>query len=342
MKIRFVTPQKELRKGGIENAVEGLRGALMDIGVQVVDGADPTDRESVHHFHGLWNPSHTRLTGLLHREGCPYVVSPHGMLEPWAFRHRRWKKLPYFWFFEKRMLLHAESLFVTSELERVNLRRVLRHPQVQVLSLGCRDVRGEDYQAARLRLGWNAEERVMVFLSRVDPKKGLHLLIEALASVPEEKFKWRLVVVGDGPAEYLTRLKRQEQSLRGRLPRIDWKGPIWGENRWRYLQAANLFVLPTHSENFGIAVLEALHAGTPVLTTSGTPWRDYAGYDGITICEPKADSIRAGLMAAISRVESGWSPTDRQRLASWAQENFSWSKLAPQYLEAYQRAGKRL
>lgn len=338
MKVRFLSPPPALQIGGIQNAIEGLRAALGARGAEVLDGADPTDRESLHHFHGLWNPGHSRLAGRLRNAGRPYVVSPHGMLEPWAFRNRRWKKLPYFHLVERRFLTGAASLFVTSEMEKEHLLRVVSHPRVEVLPLGCRDPRGPAYAEARRTLGWKRGDRVMVFLSRVDPKKGLHLLFEALAGLPEVARGWRLVIVGDGPEDYGRELRRRREQLGGRLPPVEWIGPVWGDGRWPYLRGGDLFVLPTHSENFGIAVLEALHAGTPVLTTTGTPWREHGERDGIFICDPTIESIRDRMREVIPALDGDQGESARESLAIWAEEHFAWGNLVKQYEAAYAAA----
>lgn len=335
MKICFITPPLSKQIGGIENAVEGLREALLAQGVEVVQGFNPDDPTAVHHFHGLWDPSHARMASRLRKQGRRYVVSPHGMLEPWAFRHRRWKKVPYFWLIERRFLVGASALFVTSEMEREHLLRVVRHSRVEVLPLGCRDPQAPAREQARKSLGWSPDQKVMLFLSRVDTKKGLHMLFDAIEKLPKVVRLWRLVIVGDGPKDYVAELKRQQQRLGTSLPEIDWVGPVWGDARWPYIQGADLFVLPTHSENFGIAVLEALHAGTPVLTTTGTPWRDHSQTEGIFICDPTVTSIGQCLETAASRLATGWCESDREGLAEWAQTHFAWSNLVKEYQRAY-------
>lgn len=338
MIIRFVTPPIAKQAGGIENAVEGLRAALAQHGVTVRQGGDAGDADAVHHFHGLWDWSHNRLAATLRQRGRPYVVSPHGMLEPWAFRHRRWKKLPYFWLMERRFLLGAKTIFVTSTMEAEHLARVLRHPRVTVLPLGCRDRRDADPATARQALGWPAEERVILFLSRIDVKKGLDLLLHALAGSGGNWSGWRLVVVGGGELDYVAALKSLAAAESARLPPVEWIGPVWGAARWPYLQGADLFCLPTHSENFGIAVLEALHVGTPVLTTDQTPWRDHAGLDGLFIARPEIASLQQSLALARNRIDGHWSGEDRRKLAAWAGEHFAWEKLAAGYVAAYQGA----
>lgn len=339
--VRFVTPPLGKQKGGIENAVEGLRAALQEHEIEVIQGGSRGDAETLHHFHGLWDPSHSRLAAGLRKAGRPYVVSPHGMLEPWAFRHRRWKKLPYFWLVERSFLLGTKAIFVTSAMEAEHLSRVIRHPCVEILPLGCRDRRGPDHSAARVGLGWRQDERVILFLSRIDVKKGLDMLLHALELMRRDWTGWRLVIVGDGDPSYVASVKAMATDAAEHLPALEWAGSIWGDARWPYLQGADLFCLPTHSENFGIAVLEALHAGTPVLTTDQTPWRDHSAIDGMFICKPDVVSICDGLTIAMSRLERGWSARDRDALSIWTEAHFAWENLVVDYVAAYERAASR-
>lgn len=338
MRIRFVSPPVSKQLGGVEHAVEGLRESLLRQGVEVLDGGDPDDTDALHHFHGLWNFSHSRLAAKLHGLGRPYVVSPHGMLEPWALRHRRWKKWPYFRLVEREYLARAQSIFVTGAMEEKNLARVIRHSCVVVIPLGCRDRRQPDHAAARLDLNWPADEHVILYLSRIDVKKGLDMLLQAMDSDDYDWHGWRLVIVGDGDVNYVSSLEAIIAAAGERLPEIEWVGPIWGAARWPYLQAADLFCLPTHSENFGLAVLEALHVGTPVLTTDQTPWVEFGDRAGIFIGKPEVASLQTSLSKARENVGPRWSPDDRRNLAAWADELFAWDKLAPLYVEAYQRS----
>lgn len=339
MIVRFITPPKKLQKGGIENAVEGLREALINAGTKVVDGSDLEDTNAIHHFHGLWNPAHARIATTLRKKGRPYVVSPHGMLEPWAFRNRMWKKLPYFRLVERRFLLGAESLFVTSAMEREHLCRLLYHPRVEVLPLGCHDSQPPAYETARRQLGWTSDQRVMLFLSRIDPKKGLDLLLDALSGMGSNTSQWKLIIVGDGPSNYQKELDLKQKRLSKSLPNIEWIGGVWGRARWKYLQAADVFCLPTHSENFGIAVLESMLVGTPVVTTDQTPWKDFREVHGVSICSTNVPSLTSELLGAMDIAEK-WGDSERSKLGSWAHARFSWDTLANRYLTAYGEAAK--
>ncbi len=283
------------------------------------------------HFHGIWQPAHARLAREARARGVPFVVSPHGMLEPWAWRHKWWKKWPYFLLVERRYLRSASALLATAPAEAARLASMFPGRRIETLPRGMTGAAGPDYAAARHQLGWAEHERVLLFLSRIHVKKGLDLLLRALAETPGAREQTRLVIVGGGEASYLRQLRALAANLP--LPRTDWIGEVWGDDRWKYFQGADLFCLPSHSENFGLAVLEALQVGTPVLTTRATPWAedliDGRGYP----CDATVESVRAALERSFQ--DPPRSSEDRERLAEWARAKFAWSALAPRYLALY-------
>jgi glycosyltransferase involved in cell wall biosynthesis len=331
MKIAFFQPPAAHRVGGVEAAIQGLAAALRFAGAEVT--LDSTGVEAdVAHFHGLWQPQHRRAARGLVARGVPYVVSPHGMLEPWAWRHKRWKKWPYFALFERHYLARAAALLATSEMEARRLRAFFPRQTIASLPLGLSGNAAPDYAASRARFGWAESEFVILFLSRIDPKKGLDLLLQALIGV-REKGGIRLVIVGEGDPKYLAKLRSFAAANVSALPQIDWIGPAWGDARWPYFQGADLFCLPSHSENFGLAVLEACQVGTPVLTSSATPWPELLG-GRATIVDPSSASIQAGLETALQHGKA--SAEARDEFAAWTREQFDWRALAPRYLAFYE------
>ena len=332
MKVLFFTPPAEQRIGGLDAAIDGLRGALERRGIEVGDELPADGGACAAHFHGLWQPAHARLARACRARGIPCVVSPHGMLEPWAWRHKRWKKWPYFHLVEKRHLTRASAVLATAAQEAGRLRGMLPGQRIETLPLGMTGGAKPDYQRARGHLGWTDDERVLLFLSRIHVKKGLDLLLRALASM-ELSAPSRLVIVGDGEPGYVAQLRRFAEENSRALPRIDWVGAVWGEERWKYFQGADLFCLPTHSENFGLAVLEACQVGTPVLTTVETPWaEELAGGRGF-ICAPQSDEVRREL-ARFFFAERG-TPEARAALAEWARTRFHWDALVERYVDFY-------
>jgi glycosyltransferase involved in cell wall biosynthesis len=331
--VAFFTPPAEQRVGGLDAALDGLRQALTRHGITVTDQL-PADRtaEAVAHFHGLWQRPHLRLARDCRARGIPYVVSPHGMLEPWAWRHKWWKKWPYYHLVEKRHLSRANALLATATAEARRLREFLPAQRIETLPLGLTSDARPDYENARAQLGWHPRERVLLFLSRLHVKKGLDLLLRALATMtfPAET---RLVIVGDGEESYVRTLRQLAAQNAASLPPIEWIGAIWGDARWPYFQGADLFCLPTHSENFGLAILEACQVGTPVLTTNETPWaEDLAASRGF-IAKPTVESIRQLLATFFAQPPP--EPAARHALSEWARSKFHWDTLSASYATFY-------
>lgn len=333
MNVHFFTPPPAQRIGGLDAAIDGLRAALVRAGA-TVDETLPENAEGEHlvHFHGLWQLRNVRLAKRCATLKIPYVVSPHGMLEPWAMQHKRWKKWPYFHLIEKRLLSRAAALLATGCLESERLKKLFPGQRIESLPLGMTGDAKPNYEAARTKLGWQPEERVLLFLSRLHVKKGLELLLRALAKV-EPREPTRLVIVGGGDEKYV----RSVRELAGQLtlPRVDWIGEVWGDDRWPYFQGADLFCLPTFSENFGLAVLDACQVGTPALTTSTTPWIEHLADGRGYICEPNEDRIREKIVSIFQLPR--WTPDAREQLADWARSTFHWDALAPRYLACYRR-----
>jgi glycosyltransferase involved in cell wall biosynthesis len=338
MIIHFAEPPAAKRIGGLDAAIRGLENALRNRGIEIKAGnAQDAQRGDIVHFHGLWQFDHGKISSRLAKRGVTMVVSPHGMLEPWAWRHRWWKKWPYYWVFERQHLHRANALLATAASEAQRLQQMLPSQRIDALPLGLTDESAvPDYDSARRILGWESDETIFLFLSRLHPKKGLDLLLQALAKV-ELPSKSRLVVVGGGDSKYIDTVHSLAESLRTQLPRIDWIGEVWGQSRWPYFQGANLFCLPTHSENFGLAVLEACQVGTPALTTTTTPWSQWLTAGRGFIAEPTVESIAKQLRNYLDR--PGDSSYRRADLAQWTHDQFSWRSLAPRFEEFYRSLG---
>ena len=337
--VHFVEPPAELRVGGLDAAIRSLEAALRnhDIGVTSGTAKDAAPGDVVH-FHGLWQPSHARRSAELRRRGIASVVSPHGMLEQWAWRHKSWKKWPYFWLVECRHLRRAACVLATAPQEERRIREFLPQQDVRTLPLGFTADAQPDYHAARARLGWTSDETVLLFLSRLHAKKGVDLLFQALASI-DVPIQTRVVIVGGGETSYVRSLRELAAENAARLPRIDWVGEVWGDERWPYFQGADLFCLPSHSENFGLAVLEACQVGTPVLTTTTTPWGEWLRGENAYIAEPNSASIAQRLREFFGKPPVG--DEKRQAFANSVQATFSWSVLGPRYAALYRELASK-
>jgi glycosyltransferase involved in cell wall biosynthesis len=214
-------------------------------------------RPVLYHDHGQWLPINHASSVRARREQAPRVVSPRGMLSPWARRQKRWKKTLAWLLYARRDLANAAVLHATSDLERDELRAMGIRQPIAVIPNGV------DF----MPLGDGSDKRTqppyVLFLSRVHEKKGIRELLDVWAKI--DHGDWQLIIAGP-----------DEQGLikhRVLPPDVTYVGMVDGDVKQRLLAEASLFVLPSYSENFGVVIAEALNAGTPVITTHGTPWQ---------------------------------------------------------------------
>ena len=339
MTVFFAEPPPDQAEGGLERAIGMLDDYFASTEVCIRRRTTASDMWSdppnLVHFHGLWQPDHAWASWLCRRLGIPYIVSPHGMLEPWAWAEKQWKKRPYYWTVERFHLHGADCVLATSDQEASNLQAFVPASRLHSIPLAITEPVGPAYSDARDARGWPEGERVLLYLSRVHRKKGLHLLLEALVELPARAKKdTRLVIVGPGPDAYVEQLKSYCRQHGGQLPPIKWEGPVWGDEKWTYLQGADLMCLPTHSENFGIVVLEALQVGTPVLTTSTTPWSFVEAWKGGYVVSPEVGEIQTALKDFCTSFD--WCGDRRRELADQTREHFDLTVLGKKYHNLYQ------
>jgi len=278
------------------------------------------------HDHGLWLPSNAAAALVSRCQGIPLVISTRGMLTDWAVRHNRWKKRLAWVGYQKCVLGQADLFHVTSQEEVDALRDLGFEQPAAVIPNGVPLPDASSFS------GSSGEGRRALFLSRVHPKKGLPMLLDAWATVRPEG--WTLEIVGPSEEGHRAELEAQARRL-GLEDAIQFSGPVADDEKWNVYRRADLFVLPTHSENFGIVVAEALAAGVPALTTTGAPWQDLERRDCGWWVEPTEKALKTALREAVGASDE----TRRamgQRGRRLASEQYSWSGVAANMTAAYQ------
>lgn len=216
------------------------------------------------HIHTVFSYVSTAAALIARAKAVPYVVRPLGVLNRWGFENRKpvLKRLS-FAAIDKHILRHAAAIQYTSEQEQIEAERLCPINRPVILPNPVRMAAELPARAARMDSG-AAPQPLILFMSRLDEKKGLDLLIQAFARVKPHYPDCRLVVAGSGEesvAKSLRLLAEREQVADA----IDWVGFVSGAAKQQLLARADVFALPSYSENFGVAVVEAMAAGLPVV-----------------------------------------------------------------------------
>jgi glycosyltransferase involved in cell wall biosynthesis len=231
---------------------------------------------------GLWQYSSFGTWRALRGTSTPYVVFTHGMLDPWFRRQyplKHLKKCLYWPWAEYRALRDAQAVLFTCEEEQRLVRKSFSPfpDNGVVVGYGTAGPKGDalaEREAFLERLPELRGKRLAVFLGRLHPKKGCDLLIQAFAEVLAKDPAWRLVMAGPDQVGWQSELMAMAKKLKV-SDRITWTGMIDGDARWGALRAAEVLVLPSHSENFAVVVPEALACGVPVLISNRVNiWRE--------------------------------------------------------------------
>lgn len=226
---------------------------------------------NIFHVNGCWSPGCVLTQKWAQQAGYKVVLTPHGMLEPWIMKRHYWtRKLPALWLYQKRAVAKADCLHATAESEKENLLKLGYNRNIEVIANGI------EVDSIAIKPSWKRNRQIL-FLSRIHVKKGIEFLLEAVAMLKERLQGYTVYIAGEGDAAYIDQLKTKAQSSGiGQL--VKFCGGVYGDEKWRLFRQADVFVLPTYSENFGIVVAEALASGTPVVTTQGTPWEELQTY----------------------------------------------------------------
>jgi glycosyltransferase involved in cell wall biosynthesis len=271
--------------------------------------------------HGLWNFSTYAASRVLRSLTTPYFVFSHGMLDPWFRQAYPFKHLAKqaFWMFSEGVLLRdARAVLFTCKEERqqaVGAFFGFRY-RAEVVPFGtsrppAAETQDEDVSES-------AGRGYIVFLGRLHEKKGLTNLISAARRVADSGASFRFIFVGPSDSKYLAFLQAETMRL-GLQDKIQFLGPLFGASKWAILRNADAFILPSHQENFGIAVAESLACGVPVLISDKVNiWRE--------IKEAGAGLVEADTVDGTKRLIERWlalTLTDRQRMSTAASTLFS-------------------
>ena len=275
--------------------------------------------------HGLWQYC-TRAVHQAMRGSVPYMVFPHGMLDPYfkrAFPVKHMKKLAYWLAVEYRVLRDAERVLFTTEAEQELAKQsfCLHRWKAEVVPFGTVPPQGDPEQqreAFYAACPGVRGRKFLLFLGRIHPKKGCDMLLDAFVAVARRDSELDLVIAGPDPQNWRAKLE-QRAWVAGLEGRVHWPGMLLGAAKWGAFRASEAFILPSHQENFGIAVAEALACGVPVLLSDKVNIAPEIATNGAGLMEPDTPE-------GTSRLITRWlemSPTERAQMGQRAADCFA-------------------
>lgn len=281
------------------------------------------------HNHGMWQMNAAYPGWVVRGRNTMLVSSPRGTFSPWAMSHGSWIKRIFWPLIQRPALMTVSCFHATSEAEYLDIRRLGFKQPVAIIPNGI--------DVPEIREENSGQLRTLLFLGRFDPKKGIDILLKAWAVVMHRFPDWQLIIVGTDTGYgrrpgYLRQMK--ELSERCKLKRIEFRGPLYGSEKATIYQSAELFVLPTHSENFGMTVAEALAAGTPAIVTKGAPWHDLATHDAGWWIEYGVESLVACLTEAMDHSSEELALKGANG-RDWMLREFSWKIIGSRMDQTY-------
>lgn len=276
------------------------------------------------HGHGIWRIAN--LFPLLVARDSPAKItySPRGTLSNWSMRYKSALKKPFWKFLQKPALERCDCFHATSGAEFQDIRRVGLTQPVAVIPNGI-DIPPIDNQTIR--------HKQLLFLSRINPVKGLDILLPAWEAIAHDNPDWELIIAGPLDSDYAVSISKS--AIKSRIPNIRFVGEMLGEAKRDLLFRSALFVLPSYSENFAIAVAEALAHGMPVITTTGTPWPEIAQRNAGWYIQPNVSMLTEALQTAMSQPLPALQEMGMNG-RKWMEENYAWGRVASMMLETYE------
>ncbi len=299
-------------------------------GMWAQKNAIPVNAHSFFHIHGLWSPLLHRAAAIARARQIPYVISTRGMMAAWALQHKALKKRIAWMLYQKHDLQKADRIVVSSEFEKSEVMRLLPQSSFDVMPNGCHP-KPEIPEAKTSMLEENGV-RWALALGRLHPVKGYEELIGAWAAVAPKG--WKLAIAGPDESNHLNTLK-SVVARHGLDGQVIFLGAVDDHQKWQLFEQCELFLAPSRTENFGMAIAEALQSGTPVITTTGTPWEMIPARNCGWWIELDDEALKSALteatqlspQALANRGQNG------QKLIS---ENFTWDAVAAKSLDIYQ------
>jgi len=275
------------------------------------------------------------------RHRVPYIVTPRGMLEPWALSYKAWKKRFYYTLFEKPALQHARAIQMLAFTEADRTKALnLKAPLVVVPNgIDRQDFEKlPDPELFYQKFPETRNKTLILFLGRVDPKKGLDLLSVAFTKVHAQFPQTHLIIAGPDNIGFLPTAQSYFAKA-GCLDAVTFTDMLTGSMKYAVLGAARLYVAPSYSEGFSMSVLEGMASGLPCVITTGCNFPEALAAQAAYVVNIDADEIANALIQCLSNPQQAKEMGDRARQLIF--EKYTWNRIASNLIEVYKAILKK-
>jgi len=288
-------------------------------------------------IHAIFSYANVAAYQACQRDRVPYIIHPHGMLETWSLNHKSWKKKPYYAAIEKPALERASAIRVLSTTEVENLQTLGIQTPLALIPNGISaeaSATACDSSIFYQSFPATIDKTLILFLGRIDPKKGLDLLAQAFAQAYQEFPHIHLVIAGPDNIGYLATVK-QYFAAQQCLHAVTFTGMITGTLKAAALATADIYVAPSYSEGFSMSVLEGMLSGLPCIITTACNFPEADEAKTAHVVEINAEAIANALIDCLKDPAAAKAMGDRAR--HFVQKNYTWDKISRDLLEVYQK-----
>ncbi|MEG9436498.1 glycosyltransferase [Edaphobacter sp. HDX4] len=286
------------------------------------------------HIHGLWEQSTATAARTARSLRIPYVLSAHGMLEPWALSNRKWKKIFYAALVERANVEGAACVHALTHAEAQDYRRFGCTRPVAVIPNGVAVPDNPSPDIFISKFPSLKNKKIILFLGRIHYKKGLDILIESWAELSKQSPEAHLVIAGPDFEGTKTKLEARICEL-GVAQDVTFTGMLSGDLKWSTMAAADCFVLPSYSEGLSVSILEAMAMSLPVVISDRCNLPEVRQAEAGWVIEPKQSELTAAL-ADFTRNSIGTNRKIGREGARLVARRYNWSIVTQQFTELYQ------
>ena len=285
------------------------------------------------HVNACWEPLCSFTVFWAKQMGYPVVLSPHGMLEPWVLAKNHWKKkIPALVLYQKKSLKLADAIISTALSEKNNLFNLGVNSNVELVPNGI------NINEASLKKSWKRSKTIL-YMGLLRPNKGAGILIQAISLIKSQLEGYKVIIAGPDVEGYMAVLQDERQKL-GLKNLVEFTGGVYGDAKWELYKQADVFVLPTLNENFGIVIAEALLCGTPVITCKGAPWKELIDEKCGWWVDRDVNEIANAIIECLKLDENELEHMGR-RGRIYVENNFSSDIVASKMLGIYEKYSKK-